>query len=63
MIFQRNCIGMRQGKIQTKVGLIMMLQKYRFELEEKLKDRELGLNPKAFLLAPLGDIKLHVFKR
>lgn len=59
----RNCIGMRLGKMQTKVGLVMMLQKYKFELDDHLKNHDLEFDPKAFLLAPLGKIQLHTIKR
>lgn len=59
----RNCIGMRLGKMQTKVGLVMLLQKYRFELEDRLKNEVLRLDPKSFLLSPLGGLRLHIFKR
>ncbi|XP_031636878.1 probable cytochrome P450 6d4, partial [Contarinia nasturtii] len=31
----RSCIAMRLGSMQIKVGLIVMLQKYRFEIENK----------------------------
>lgn len=59
----RNCIGMRLGKMQTKVGLVLMLQKFRFELENESKNRELEFDPKSALLAPLGGVHLRVFKR
>ncbi|XP_055325951.1 probable cytochrome P450 6d5 [Sitodiplosis mosellana] len=59
----RNCIAMGLGKLQTKVGLVMMLQKHKFVLEDKLKNRELVLDPKSFFLSPVGGIKLHIFKR
>lgn len=54
---------MRLGKMQTKVGLVMMLQKCKFELTNQSKDHELKLDPKSFLLSPLGGLKLHVSKR
>lgn len=55
---------MRLGKIQTEVGLVMMLQKFRFELDDKLRNREMKLDPKsAFVIAPLQKIRLRVFKR
>lgn len=54
---------MRLGQMQTKVGLVMMLQKYRFELAEGVEKGELVLDPKSFLLSPLGGLKLRVFKR
>lgn len=59
----RNCIGMRLGKMQTKVGLVMMLQKFTYHLNDELRAREMKFDPKHFLLAPLGDIHLHVSKR
>ncbi|XP_031625071.1 cytochrome P450 6j1-like [Contarinia nasturtii] len=59
----RNCIGLRLGKMQTKVGLVLMLQKFRFELEERLKKNEMVFDPKVFFLSPLGGIKLHIIKR
>ncbi|XP_055296745.1 uncharacterized protein LOC129565659 [Sitodiplosis mosellana] len=59
----RNCIGLRMGKMQTKVGLVLMLQKYRFELEERLKKNEFKFDPHVFLLSPLGGINLHIIKR
>lgn len=59
----RNCIAARMGKMQTKVGLVLMLQKCRFELDDRHKNRELELDPKSFLLAPRGGIHFKVFKR
>ena len=54
---------MRLGKMQTKVGLVMLLQKFKFELEDKYKNRELVIDPKSFLLSPKGGLKLSVSKR
>ncbi|XP_055296698.1 uncharacterized protein LOC129565633 [Sitodiplosis mosellana] len=59
----RNCIGMRLGKMQTKVGLVMLLQKFKFELEDNRKNRELVIDPKSFLLSPHGGLMLKVSKR
>lgn len=59
----RNCIAMGLGKLQTKVGLVMMLQNHKFILEDKLKNHELVLDPKLLFLSPAGGLKLHVFKR
>lgn len=56
----RNCIGMRMGKMQTKVGLVMMLQKYTFELDDT---RELEFDVKSFLLSPRNGLHLRVLKR
>ncbi|XP_055296697.1 uncharacterized protein LOC129565632 [Sitodiplosis mosellana] len=59
----RNCIGARLGHLQTRVGVIMLLQKFRYELEDRLKNEELKFDPRAFLLSPLGGLKLYVFER
>lgn len=59
----RNCIGMRLGKMQTKVGLVLMLQKFKYELEDSLKNSEMEFDPRHFLLQPRFDIYLHVTKR
>lgn len=59
----RNCIGMRMGKMQTKVGLVLMLQKFRYELEANLKGKPMEFDPKVFLLAPRVDVKLNVLHR
>lgn len=59
----RNCIGMRMGLLQIKVGLVMMLQNYKFDLIQSLKNREIQFNPKTSVTAPLETILLHVRKR
>lgn len=57
----RNCIGLRLGKLQTKVGLLTMLQKYKYTLAEPQK--ELVISPKSILLSPIGGIPLKVSRR
>lgn len=59
----RNCIGMRLGKLQTKVGLISMLHKFKYELDDQLKHGDLEIDPRHFLLQPRDDIFLRVSKR
>lgn len=60
----RNCIGMRLGQMQSKVGLVLMLQKNRYELHDgQLKHDELKFDPSQFLLSPLGGLSLRIFKR
>lgn len=49
--------------MRTKVGLIMMLQKFRFELDDKQKHNEMKFDPKVLLISPLGGVHLRVFKR
>lgn len=51
----------RLGKVQTKLGLIMMLQKFRFELEDCHKNRDIKFDPKTFLIFSFGGIHLRVF--
>lgn len=60
---QRNCIAMRYGKLQTKVGLVMMLRGFRFDLEEKLRNSGISFDPKLFIITPLEKIQLQVLKR
>lgn len=60
---KRDCIGRRLGKMQTKVGLLMMLQKCRYELQDHQKNCELEFASKLIFLAPKRHIHLHVFKR
>ncbi|KAJ6639105.1 Cytochrome P450 6k1 [Pseudolycoriella hygida] len=47
----RVCIGLRLGKLQTKVGLILMLQNFTYQLTESMQG-ELKMSAKTFLLAP-----------
>lgn len=58
----RNCIGMRLGKMQTKVGLIAMLQNYNYELAGSSK-LPLVMNKSSFLLSPEGGINLKITHR
>lgn len=59
----RNCIGMRLGKIQTKASLVIFLQKYFYELEDKLKNRNMEFDANVILLSPVGGVNLKIFKR
>lgn len=59
----RNCIGLRLGKMQTKVGLLMMLQKFRFELRDCDRKGEVQIDPNIFLMAPKEKLLFNVFQR
>lgn len=59
----RICIGLRMGKLQTKVGLILMMQNYKYALSAKLKNRELVMSPAAILMCPVGGLDLEISKR
>lgn len=54
---------MRLGKLQTKVGLVMMLQKFQYALTDKDKNTEMKFDPKFFFIMPVAGINLHVLKR
>lgn len=49
--------------MQVKVGLVQMLQTFKLELGDKLKNQQLKFDPKVFLITPLGSIDLKVTKR
>lgn len=52
----RNCIGLRMGKMQAKVGVAVMLKKYSYELSTKHHDinGEFTLYPPSIVLPPVG---------
>lgn len=57
----RICIGMRMGKIQTKVGLSLLLAKFNFELApEHNPKEELPMDPNSFIPTPRDGIRLRV---
>lgn len=58
----RVCIGLRMGKMQTKVGLIMLLSKFKYELGKDTPE-EIAFIPQSVILAPVGGLKLKVSYR
>lgn len=56
----RNCIGMRMGKMQVKVGLVLMLQKFKFELDDEHVGNELKYSSSSIITAPTTGIHLKV---
>lgn len=54
----RLCIGLRLGKMQTKSGLVLMLQKHRYELAPQHIGQELKMKSGSFLLAVDGSLEL-----
>lgn len=54
---------MRMGRLQTKVGLMVMLQHYSYALESGVANKEIEFDPKAFILAPKEIIKLRIKRR
>lgn len=60
----RICIGMRMGKLTTKIGLAFILYKFKLELTDlSLKDKELTFHPKQGVLAPIEELKLKITPR
>uniref|UniRef100_A0A1A9WGR5 Cytochrome P450 n=1 Tax=Glossina brevipalpis TaxID=37001 RepID=A0A1A9WGR5_9MUSC len=55
----RNCIGMRFGKMQTKIGLIAFLRKYSVDLCDKT-EIPLELDHKKFTVSPKNGIYLKI---
>lgn len=56
----RNCIGMRMGKIETKIGIVLMLQNFNYSLGDQLVGMELEISPSSFVMAPKTNIMLKV---
>lgn len=60
----RICIGMRMGKLTTKLGLSLILSKYNIELNDKEMMHEvLKFNPKQGLLNPMKVFNFKISKR
>lgn len=57
----RNCIALRFGKMQTKIGLISLLRNFRFEVCEKTVV-PIEIDKTHVLMASLGGIYLKVSK-
>jgi len=58
----RICIGMRFGLMQTKVGLVSLLSKYQLSVSKKTPI-PLVLEPRSFVLSPVGGMWLQIRKR
>lgn len=58
----RNCIGLRMGKMQTKVSMIVMLQRYSYELAGNTK-LPLVMVASSIIMAPEGGINLRITHR
>lgn len=59
----RICIGLRMGKLQTKIGLIAMLRKFNFELSSETMRQKLRYCTRIFLLTPADKLELKVTVR
>lgn len=58
----RNCIGMRFGLLQTKIGLTVLLSNFEFSVCEMTK-QPLELDPKSFITSAKGGIWLKISER
>ncbi|KAJ8714506.1 hypothetical protein PYW07_002731 [Mythimna separata] len=61
-IGQRNCIGMRFGRLQSQLCIIKILSKFKVE-PSKNTVRNLGVAPKRALIGPEGGIHLNIVPR
>lgn len=59
----RNCLGLRLGKLQSKIAIILLLQKFKFELADQHKNTELKIDPMSVVLATIGGLNLKVMRR
>ncbi|XP_044004563.1 probable cytochrome P450 6a14 [Aphidius gifuensis] len=57
----RNCIGARFGSMQTKVGIVKILEKYTVDICDKT-DKDFKINPRGALLTPQNGIYLKITK-
>lgn len=56
----RSCIGLRLAELQTKIAIILLLKKFKFDLGEEHRGKEMKLNPKSQFTAPINGIQLNV---
>ncbi|KAL7027387.1 hypothetical protein ACKWTF_005423 [Chironomus riparius] len=60
----RNCIGMRMGKMMTKIGLFTLLSKYSFDVvDKKLLYTEIEFKINQFSVGPKDALNLRATKR
>lgn len=59
----RNCLGLRLGKLQSKLAIVALLQKYRFELAEEHLNAELKFVARSPTKCPVNGINLKVLTR
>lgn len=55
----RNCVGLRFGKMQAKIGLITLISKFKFSVCSKTEE-PVPLNPTPLILTPMNGIYLKV---
>lgn len=55
----RNCIGMRFGQMQTRIGLAQLIKNFKFSVCDKT-EIPLIYDPRSFILGTVGGIYLRV---
>ncbi|XP_008560120.1 probable cytochrome P450 6a14 [Microplitis demolitor] len=58
----RNCIGARFGQMQTKVGIVKILQNHKVDVCEQT-DKNYTINSRSFLLAPVNGVVVKIIKQ
>lgn len=59
----RNCTGLRLAKMQTKLGVCLLLRKFSFELGEKLATDGFELDPLTVARSMIGGTKFKIHVR
>lgn len=60
----RNCIGIRLGRLQTKIAVVLMMQNCRYELADaQYYDQELPIIGSTLTITPTCGIQLKVYPR
>ncbi|PSN38879.1 hypothetical protein C0J52_18964 [Blattella germanica] len=57
----RICIGLRFGMMQTKIGIVSLLSKFKFDASEKTPI-PLKMDNRSFIMAPIGGMWLKITK-
>ena len=64
VIFHRKCIGARMGKLQVKLGIVLILSKFDLELHDKsMADKELEFDVKSGILNTRDELNFKVSAR
>lgn len=60
----RQCIGLGLAKLGVKLVIVLISRKFRFDLGDEHKNKELKMNPRSRVVtAPLNGINLKVSSR
>lgn len=59
----RNCIGIKFAKTMMKISLAMMLEKYCYELSDKLDAKYKANEPEALFMVPKDGVKVQLQRR